>query len=135
MQISIRELGCTSPFTQFKDKICHNQTIGLKAQDLLWEYNSSENKTCKFPCKNMVIRYSKEGERHEIPEEVDGKKVAILILKFEDSVKKIQGYYLYSVLSLIAEIGGYVGLFLGVSFYQITEIFDHFINKNQPDLK
>ena len=123
----MKELGCTSPFTQFKDKICQNQTIGLKAQELLWEYDKSENKSCKFPCKTMVIRYSKEEERYS--DLVDGKKVGIIHLKFEDTIKKIQGYYLYSVLSLIAEIGGYVGLFLGVSFYQITEIFDHILNK------
>ena len=126
MQISKRQLGCTTPFTKFKDNICKNQSIGLKAQDLLWEYDQSTNKSCKFPCKTLVIRYSKEDEIPEKPEPVDGKEVAILKLKFEDTIKKIQGYYLYSFLSLIAEIGGYVGLFLGVSFYQITEIVDHF---------
>lgn len=127
MQISKRQLGCTTPFTEFKDNICKNQSIGLKAQDLLWEYDQSTNKSCKFPCKILVIRYSKEGEKADKkPEPVNGKEVAILHLKFEDMVKKIQGYYLYSFLSLIAEIGGYVGLFLGVSFYQITEIVDHF---------
>ena len=134
MQISKRQLGCTTPFTEFKDNICKNQSIGLKAQDLLWEYDQSTNKSCKFPCKILVIRYSKEGEKADKkPEPVNGKEVAILHLKFEDMVKKIQGYYLYSFLSLIAEIGGYVGLFLGVSINQITNLFDIIfqqINKN-----
>ena len=32
--------------------------------------------------------------------------------------------FLYSVLSLIAEVGGYVGLFLGISVNQISTLVD-----------
>ena len=34
---------------------------------------------------------------------------------------------LYTGLSMIAEIGGYVGLFLGVSIIQINHVFDRAI--------
>ena len=36
-------------------------------------------------------------------------------------MKVIKAYYAYPELSFIAEVGGYVGLFLGFSIYQITD--------------
>ena len=36
-----------------------------------------------------------------------------------------RAYYSYQRINLIAEIGGYVGLFLGVSVIQITNVVDH----------
>ena len=41
-----------------------------------------------------------------------------------ENIKVTEAHLLYSVLSMIAEIGGYVGLFLGVSIIQINHIFD-----------
>ena len=43
-------------------------------------------------------------------------------LYFRGRVKVMQSYYAYSGLTLIAEIGGYFGLFLGVSINQITYV-------------
>ena len=41
-----------------------------------------------------------------------------------ENIKITEAHWLYSVLSMIAEIGGYVGLFLGVSIIQINHVFD-----------
>ena len=41
---------------------------------------------------------------------------------FPESFEVHKAYYAYDELSLIAEIGGYVGLFLGSSVYQITDL-------------
>ena len=54
---------------------------------------------------------------------------AHLHIDFEENVKKTTAVYLYNSLSLIAEIGGHVGLFLGFSVYQVTNIFDYLISK------
>ena len=54
-------------------------------------------------------------------------------LYFPDRVKVVKSYKIYSGLALIAEIGGYVGLFLGVSINQITVIisaFEEWIRKH-----
>ena len=50
-------------------------------------------------------------------------------LDFDPVLKLTKGIYLYSELSLIAEIGGYVGLFLGISFNQITIMIDFLLNR------
>ena len=41
---------------------------------------------------------------------------------FNEEILTSEEVFLYSTLSLIAEIGGYVGLFLGVSVYQISSL-------------
>ena len=46
-----------------------------------------------------------------------------------EHIKVTDEQYLYSGLSLIAEIGGYVGLFLGVSVNQIIDLADVLITK------
>ena len=58
-----------------------------------------------------------------------GRTPSQLKIHFEEIIKVTNGYYLYSGLSLIAEIGGYVGLFLGVSVNQITELMEVLISK------
>ena len=45
-------------------------------------------------------------------------------MNFKRNIKVTEAQYLYSGLSLIAEVGGYVGLFLGVSVNQVTILVD-----------
>ena len=58
-------------------------------------------------------------------------------LTFNEQVHETVAYYSYDELSFIAEIGGYVGLFLGASIYQTADLFQfltgvlqRFSNKN-----
>ena len=45
-------------------------------------------------------------------------------LNFEQLIQETKSHYTYSELSLIAEIGGYVGLFLGISVNQMPHLLD-----------
>ena len=47
-----------------------------------------------------------------------------VVINFQENVEVVSSYYLYSGLSLIAEVGGYVGLFLGVSINQIANFIE-----------
>ena len=51
-----------------------------------------------------------------------------VVIYFKENIKVTKAYHVYSGLSLIAEIGGYVGLFLGVSINQVTNLFDVLFN-------
>ena len=42
-----------------------------------------------------------------------------------------ENYPIYEFITLVAEIGGYVGLFLGVSVYQISTLFDYVLMDRQ----
>ena len=50
-------------------------------------------------------------------------------LNFGEIIKETKAYRLYSKLSLIAEVGGYVGLFLGVSINQISYLMEFMVLK------
>ena len=60
-------------------------------------------------------------------ERFDGKSEMRLILK--DDVLLSEEHFLYSPLSLIAEVGGYVGLFLGVSVKQFSTMMELLFNR------
>ena len=47
-----------------------------------------------------------------------------LSINFKENIKVNTSYFVYSGLTLIAEIGGYVGLFLGVSINQVTNLIE-----------
>ena len=55
------------------------------------------------------------------------KPAAKMEISTRENIKVTEAKLLYSVLSMIAEIGGYVGLFLGVSINQINHVFDKVI--------
>ena len=59
---------------------------------------------------------------------------AYVTLLFDENevIKVYESYYIYSGLSMIAEIGGYVGLFLGISVNQETILMDFVLSKIGP---
>ena len=86
--------------------------------------NSGCNKTCSY----VTLRANTVRERENWY-----KTISNVLIYFKENVKITKAYHVYGRLSLIAEIGGYVGLFLGVSINQITNLFDIIfqqINKN-----
>ena len=58
----------------------------------------------------------------------EDRDVGAAIFYFRRDIKYTKEYYLYSLLSMVAEIGGYVGLLLGVSLFKLTEANNIFID-------
>ena len=116
---SIELFGCTSPFGPNKDKICRNEENSIKAYELYDETITEYSTNCSMPC-SFVSSQAITFREYDLSSNQTGE----LKFDFEPVVKITRGIYLYSGLSLIAEIGGYVGLFLGVSFNQITKLTD-----------
>ena len=78
--------------------------------------NSGCNKTCSY----VTLRANTVRERENWY-----KTISNLLIYF----KETKAYHVYGRLSLIAEIGGYVGLFLGISINQINILFDIIIQQ------
>ena len=91
------------------------------ATELQEKINTEKKFDCKRSCTTLSIQLLKSRERTL-------KNSRQLVLDFNERIKITKAYYLYSGLSLIAEIGGYVGLFLGVSVIQITNLINYGIN-------
>ena len=115
--------GCTTPYGLRKDQICKNKENGIKVLDKYVETMTRHKYDCKNPCKYIISRPFIMEDLNYQPN-INGQKVAFLRIYFERNIKFTRAHYLYSGLSLIAEIGGYVGLFLGVSVNQITMLMD-----------
>ena len=114
---SLEELGCTTPFGPNKTKICTNETIGRRAYSIyhrfMFSFSEGNYEGCYYPCSYFTISTKHETTYEESP------GYSRLILKFEQLIQVTKSHYTYRELSLIAEIGGYVGLFLGTSVNQI----------------
>ena len=54
---------------------------------------------------------------------------ARMVFYFRRSVKFTREFVLYTVLSLVAEVGGYVGLLLGFSVFNIASVFTPVVKK------
>ena len=135
---SLEKVGCTTPFEIDKSRICANVSNAIKALKIydegmnMWRWNGSDilPSECLIPCS--IFTFSTEA--------INSKKVifnnpesphAMVEIKFEDLIKVTTEYYTYTAVSLIAEIGGYVGLFLGISVNQIINLIDILVEKFQ----
>ena len=105
----LNEYGCIPPFFENKKNICSNETISKQVYEY-W-YAARYYTNCSDPCKEIMVSANWMMQRV--------KQGSELKFYFQNRVKVVKSYRAYSSLSLIAEIGSYIGLFLGVSFNQI----------------
>ena len=107
-----------TPFGPNKTKICTNETNTSRAMDIHWNFITSTSgkiyEACYYPCSYFTISTKLEKSTYE-----NSLESSIIDLTFEKLIQVTKSQYTYSGLSLIAEIGGYVGLFLGISVNQM----------------
>ena len=120
LQESEKELGCTTPFHPDKSNICIEGNKKLKAQSIFnaMLYNQTKTKKiCMKPCQQYIISINREGRS-------TSSSFTSLEMIFPKYVRVSSSYYSYNLLELLAEVGGYVGLFLGVSIIQISGLME-----------
>lgn len=126
---SMRQLGCITPFVPLihGENICRNTSKALEAFKLYskvtFEASAATLENCSHPCHYLTTRIM---ETHRASTLLDFGRLNI---DFEENIKMTKASYTYNELSLVAEIGGHVGLFLGVSVYQITFILEYLVQK------
>ena len=119
----MKKFGCVTPYGYNKTNICTNATLAEKAYDYFDFTFKTYTNNCLNPCTFFLI------DAIKIDEDNWTEDSAYLQLSFQEYVKVTEAFYNYLTLSMIAEIGGYVGLFLGVSFYQITDVLNALISR------
>ena len=118
-QMVMEKVGCTSPYQTNQSNICTDPEKGKIAEDTYIKmiHNTSlASILCPKTCKFQTIS-TKNFQ----------KKKAFLIkkvlqVKFEEFIKVSTSSPSYTFLELMAEVGGYVGLFLGVSINQTIDL-------------
>ena len=115
-----RKIGCTTPFGPNKNRICRDQENGSKAM----KHYTDNYYNCYGPCSFVLTKAIKTSEVTN-----EGKNYSSVTVYFDENIKVTDSHHLYSGLSLIAEIGGYVGLFLGVSVNQLSALMNILLDK------
>ena len=100
-----------------------DQEYGIKVMEKYIDIFEDHNQNCASPCSFVSTRAIRTNVLVQ-PVDEEGKQNSEMKINFKENVKVTSGHYLYSELSLIAEIGGYVGLFLGVSINQVSIFMD-----------
>ncbi len=92
-----------------------NHGVSLAAID---EYVRDES--CNSPCTSMEMAFG-HGKIS-----LDNKKHQLKIY-FPSQIKFQQSRYTYNIINFLGEIGGYVGLLLGVSVLNLDPVLDKFL--------
>ena len=124
------EIGCTTPFGVNLDHICMDLNKSKQAKDLydLFHHKTHQIKNCLYPCKFIKIGVRPSRKRSNY-------RVSLYNLynttklNFDKFIKFTKAVYSYTELELLAEFGGYVGLFLGISVYQSSHVVDKLLDK------
>ena len=113
---SLEKFGCTTPFGTNKDRICQDYENGSKVMDMYKETKYKNADNCYSPCTFLSTKATKTTESTIF---IGNSNVNI---KLNKNIQVFEAHHLYSALSMIAEIGGYVGLFLGISVNQVSAL-------------
>ena len=124
----MERIGCTSPFGLDLDNICTDQNKSLEAQFLFWEIlsNIEEVEECPYPCHFLMTRITTTDYKTSHDRD-------IIWLVFDKYIKVTTSTYAYTELVLLAELGGCVGLFLGLSVFDLRLVFDKICNTLMPN--
>ena len=122
------QVGCTTPYRPDKSNICTDPEKSKQANDIYKKvkYNQTfATSVCPRSCMYQIIGLS----RYEIGEgqpmshtNLKADKRKTLTLTFQKFIKISKSRRSYTFLELIAEVGGYVGLFLGISINQTFDL-------------
>ena len=125
-------VGCTTPFVSNKSNICTDSDQALEAINMHLEIiNGNANdlaKVCPRSC-NQVSTVVSNRLKYYLGDSASDflTEPGILQFYFPKFVKVSKTVRSYSGLSLIAEVGGYVGLFLGVSINQMSNVIEKIV--------
>ena len=121
-KLMLKETNCTVPWIQNKSKIC-TATENIKMALKLFNDNIyNQKRICKRPCETVEIRLNP-------PVEMYASFVKSLDLVFKDTIKVTEEYFLQNELSLFGNIGGYLGLSVGLSILNLRDLIGYLLER------
>ena len=123
-------IGCTTPYGLELNNICTEQNKSVEALSLFWNIlaNGKEIDDCPYPC-HFLRTWITNTEYEDKTSHDNGS----IWLDFDKYIKVTISNYSYTGLELLAELGGYVGLFLGLSVFDLRLVFDKICNTLMPN--
>ena len=127
--MSMKKFGCTVPWMMNKSHICTVKDNAIKALNFFIDNKKNQKEICPKACisTNIYLNPPVTGDNWY------GDKIASIMIYFKTSVKYSEEYYLQDIYMLIAQIGGIVGMMLGISLvnirYGINKVIDLFCDR------
>lgn len=121
----MKNSACVSPFQTLKphERQC---ILNTSMKSHYWRLAlNTEPKNCQTPCASMDINMPPYSIGTENPSE------SFVRIYLKGIIKVQTSYWSYPIISLLAEVGGYVGLLLGISLMEINKVFHWFYRRFQ----
>ena len=118
--------NCTVPWIFDNDKICKNFSDIRKAFKVSWTRITNQQKDCLSPCHATLVSVGAKNKYKQYDQDF-----ARMDVYFASHVMQSKEHYHYTALKMLAQIGGYVGLFRLSLF--VLELFQ--CNKYRQDDK
>ena len=121
-----RLLGCTTPFVRNKTNICVDPDKAKKALEIQSDIFDGDSSILGNACPKSCLHVKSSFGRQESYDRENDENYVPGALKIycQHDIKVSKSYWSYSGLSLLAEVGGYVGLFLGISVQQVSNVLE-----------
>ena len=124
MKMMISKVGCTVPWLPDKSKICDDDTKASLAFQIYQKNRRNQRDICSSPCHFTNMYFSPM-----VTGDYSYKNKTWGVFYFRRNIKTTFEYILYSLFSMAAEIGAYIGLFLGASFVNMGMVNSYLVDK------
>ena len=110
------KFSCTPPIGNNMDNICTDQNNGSEALNLVYKLLAKryDIKECPRPCKFTKVYFRRNTANPNL---------SYFAFEFNRVIKKTKAKYAYRELEFLADFGGCVGLFLGISIFDLRKAF------------
>ena len=106
--------NCTVPYVRDDGNICTKPNDINTTFWIAWNRVTNQRKDCYIPCHSATVNLGAKNYQNKTVEVQD---YGLLYLYYAPRVTQSIEHFLYTILNLFAEIGGYVGLILGYSLF------------------
>ena len=142
LMIKETQQKCTVPWfpPEFSIGLIGNHTVCSEEKDVnasYWIYYqriTNQQNDCNRPCKSMVLNIGGKNYEYNADQTKDNQTYGVGLFYFSMTATKTEESYLYSFSSLIADIGGYMGMLLGFSFLDFASAIQ-VLAKKKPWMK
>ena len=111
----VQKYDCSTPFGLASRKIC--MTLNISEYQNVF-FDIMRNKSNPYPCKYLGNFYMLE-KKTTLP--------GVHVFSFSSFTEKLESRYSYGFIDLFADLGGYLGIFLGTSLFQLKDVFAYFL--------
>ena len=111
------EDNCTVPYIRGADSICTKPNDINTTFWIAWNRVTNQLKDCNLPCHYVTANL---GAKNYIKNNISDQEHATLYIYYPSRLSKATEHWHYTTLDLFAEIGGYVGLILGYSLFNLA---------------